>query len=671
MPSLLLRITACSAVVAALAGSSCGDDEAGIEALYVVPASLDELAGDTYFDHPYPSDLRLEGGFVRFTGYPNPREVPLLDEYTTFMNGKLAGFSPVAAGFMRFGGALDPASLPDPEQSKTAAGSVQLIDVDPDSPERYARRPIYATFRAQGGVYWSPNTLAFMPVPGFPLRFHNKYAIVVTDSVRGANDEPVVQAPVLGEVLGLAEPSTSAVRALASSWADSVAAVEKAGVPADRIVHFAVFTTNDPTDEYEAAAAALPTQVEAPTFDPGAWDLADQTVDFDEYRGMYGPSPNYQAGTLPFRTYGDGGSFVLDDSGVPQVVDTFDARFALTVPKAELCPPPANGYPIVLYAHGTGGSYRSFINDGTARNLAQRCMATMGVDQILHGTRPGAPSSDAEVNILFFNFNNVEAARTNVRQSGLDEVQRARLFTEAAATVPASVSNTGTEIRFDASKLMFFGHSQGSLNGPLFLAGSDAPRGAVLSGASAVIQITLLEKTKPDPSVAFLVKTIFLQLFPEEEEEVSLLYPPMTLAQTIVDPVDPVNYARYLVNEPMFGGPKSIYMTEGVGPDGEGDSYAPPRGCEALAMAMGLPIQAPIIHPPEDAAWGGLETVTIPAEGLSGNLAGGQASGVLAQWAPDTDDGHFVVFDIPGARAQSSEFLRLLAEDPKGRVPAP
>jgi hypothetical protein len=152
---------------------------------------------------------------------------------------------------------------------------------------------------------------------------------------------------------------------------------------------------------------------------------------------------------------------------------------------------------------------------------------------------------------------------------------------------------------------------------------------------------------------------------------VSLLYPPMTLAQTIVDPVDPVNYARYLAREPAFGPPKSIYMSEGVGPDGEGDSYAPPRGCEALAMAAGLPIQTPIIHPPEDAAWGGLEPVTIPAEGLSGNLGGGMASGVLAQWAPEEDDGHFVVFDIAGARAQSSEFLRLLAEDAKGRVPAP
>ena len=51
---------------------------------------------------------------------------------------------------------------------------------------------------------------------------------------------------------------------------------------------------------------------------------------------------------------------------------------------------PAGGYPIVLYAHGTGGDYRSFLDDGTGASLAQQCLASMGVDQIFHGTRPGA-----------------------------------------------------------------------------------------------------------------------------------------------------------------------------------------------------------------------------------------------------------------------------------------
>src|SRR5690606_35661071 len=119
--------------------------------------------------------------------------------------------------------------------------------------------------------------------------------------------------------------------------------------------------------------------------------------------------------------------------------------------------------------------YRSFIGDGTARALAQRCLASMGIDQVLHGTRPGAPpesdpNRDSKIELYFFNFENPLAARTHNRQATADVVQQARLFTESKAKIPASVSKTGADIAFDGSKVLFFGHSQGGLNGPLFLA---------------------------------------------------------------------------------------------------------------------------------------------------------------------------------------------------------
>ncbi len=663
----------CFALGALLCG--CGEETVDpftrVEAVYVVPESVTELSGDTFFDHPFPSDLRKVDGRIQMGGWPNPKNVPLLAEYIEFIDGKLDGFSPVAAGFMRFSAPLDPSTLPDAAGSLESSASVQLIDVDASSPERGSRRPIYVTFRRDPGVYWQANTLSFMPVPGFPLRPHTSYALVVTDAVKGEGGALVAQAQALSELLGVSSASSPAIEAASTALAEPIAAVSRAGVDLSKVVHFAAFTTGDPTEEFRAAAAALPSQVPAPTADPDAWELKNDGESFDEYLGVYGPSPNYQAGSLPFTSFGDGGGFVLDESGVAQVQDTFDLRFSISVPDAERCPMPAAGYPIVMYAHGTTGDYRSYVFDGTARSLTGQCMAVMGVDQIFHGTRPGAPDNDTTKQILFFNFNNVEAARTNVRQSGLDEVQRARLFTESDMRVPAFISTTETAIRFDASKLMFFGHSQGSLNGPLFLAGTDGVRGAVLSGASAVMQITLLEKTKPEPSIANLVKTIFLQLLLEEQEEVSLLYPPIAMAQTIVDSVDPQNYARFIIQEPAFGGPKSIYMTEGVGPDGIGDSYAPPRGCEALAMAMGLPLMEPAIHPFTDGVANIPELLSIPADGISGNLAGGAATGVLAQWTPDGGDGHFVVFDVQAATDQAAGFLRNLADDPVGRVPAP
>lgn len=659
----------------ALLPSACGElpasSESGVRSLWALPAGFEELAGERYFEHPWPSDLRNVEGKVSLRGWPNPRTVLLLDEYIGFIEGKLDGYSTLASGYLRFDGALDPASLPDPGEALEPGASVQLVDVDPDSPERGQRRRVLLQFVREPGVYWQANTLAFMPLPGFPLRPKTRYALVVTSAVRAEGGGPVEAASELRQALGLEASEGGVAEASRAQLAPIVAELEQAGVAASAIVHLTSFTTNDPAAEYLAAADALPSQIEAPTADPTRWELRQSTTYMDEYTGWYGPSPNYQQGKLPYSGFGDGGGFVLDPQGVPQVVNEFDLRFSLSVPNAAACPMPAGGYPIVLYAHGTTGDYRSYVADGTARSLTERCVASMGVDQILHGERPGAPANDTSIERLFFNFLNIEAARTNLRQSGLDEVQRARLYTESGLEVPAAISATGAAIRFDGDRLGFFGHSQGSLNGPLFLAGSDAAKGGVLSGASALIQITLVDKTEPAPSVATLVKSLVLQLNDEEAEEVTLLHPPLALAQTLVDPVDPAVYARYLVREPHTGAPKSIYQTEGIAPDGTGDSYAPPRGCEAFAMAIGLPIAEPVVRFPPDATWGGLERVSIPAEGLSGNLAGGAATGALAQFDPGSRDGHFVVFDVPEARAQAAGFLASLLSGAPGTIPAP
>ncbi len=194
-----------------------------------------------------------------------------------------------------------------------------------------------------------------------------------------------------------------------------------------------------------------------------------------------------------------------------------------------------------------------------------------------------------------------------------------------------------------------------------------------MSGSGGMISIALLEKTEPQPSVAAVVKTLFLALNPEEEAELDLFHPALSLAQTIVDVVDPLNYARFAVNEPRPGfAPKSYLMTEGINPDGTGDSYAPPHGIEALALAIGLPLMEPYQRPIAELSWGGPQPVAIPPDGLTGNLANGAASGVLAQWAvAPGSDGHFVVYDVNAAKGHASKFLRNLAREPEGRVSPP
>jgi hypothetical protein len=244
-------------------------------------------------------------------------------------------------------------------------------------------------------------------------------------------------------------------------------------------------------------------------------------------------------------------------------------------------------------------------------------------------------------------------------------------------TVPASISYTGKTIAFDGSSLPFFGHSEGSLSGSMYLAADDESRGGVLSGSGSMITIALLEKTSPMPSVAQAVETL-LELthsLPDggtEASELNLFHPVLNFAQAMIDTTDPVHYVGDIFQHPrMVFAPKSVYQTEGVNPDGTGDTYAPPQGIEVGSVATGLPRQAPGVHTIVEAAWGGLGDVTVPSGGLSGNLAGGMASGVLAQFVPPPGvDGHFVVFDVPQAAAQAAGFCQALTTNPHGKVPA-
>jgi hypothetical protein len=674
-------------MLAIVAGGACSSSSGtsttpaattGTQALWIAPASLAQLSDVHFYDHPWPSDLRRDpDGTIHVVGFYNPRDVLLLSTYITEAQGLLPGFSPTAAMYLRFTGDIDPSTLPlDPPHSVMPSSSVQLVNVDPMSPEHGKRHLLETFFWPQpDGVYWLADTLAVRPALGYPMLPNTKYALVVTTAVKAADGSTLTPSSDLAEVLGT-KSLEARVQAAHDLYAPAVADLAAQGIPATSIVHLAVFTTNDPTADLFSVIDDVHANVPAPTVDATTWMPTDQTADYDVYEGYYGPSPNYQDGVPPYNN--SGGSFVFLN-GKPQLQNTFKQKFALVVPNAQKCPMPASGYPIMLYAHGTGGDYRSIVDEGNSFGdlLAQHCMASMGINQIFSGDRPGSPglsdpNYEGDEDLLFFNVNNLLAARTNGRQGAVDVEQQARLFTQTKMTVPASVSRTQTVISFDATKLVFVGHSEGGLNGPLFLAGDDQALGGVLSGSGAMITVALLEKTSPMPSVAATVKTVLELTTPSEAAELNLFHPVLNMAQTIVDATDPVNYARYIFQSPRPGfAPKSILQTEGVNPDGTGDTYAPPLGIEIHSVALGLPRETPGVHTIVQAAWGGLGDVTVPAAGLQGNLAGGKASGVLGQFVPaPNDDGHFVAFDVPAAHAQVGQFCQNLAANPLGLVPA-
>lgn len=631
---------------------ACADDPGDAHALFVLPRD----GSEGFFDLPFPNDVRRRpDGRPDLTGFPNPTRNAFVALYVDAISRRLDGFATNGATYLRFSRAVDTTTLPaTPDESIEPDAGVFLIDVDPESPAFGARHPIVVRYQDCATRYWPAHTVALRPVYGLPLASARRYAAVVTKRVRPLRGGEFVRDADFDALVG--GGGDAAVEAARAIYDDVFDVLGAHGVAMDEVLAVSVFTTQDAVGELIAVRDWMVAEFPAPELVDDSLSVVRNAPNYTEITGRYGPSPIFQEGELPYAK--TGGALQVGNDGVPTVHGTFDARFTLTIPNGAM---PDQGYPVVLYAHGTGGDHRSFVRDETAAKLAALGFAAMGVDQIHHGER-NPTSSDPS--ILFFNFMNPDAARDNNRQSALDLVQQARLVPNLRIPVEI-VNRDGMEVRFDARSVYFMGHSQGGLNGPIFLAIDDGARGGVLSAASGVLTPSLIHKHEPFP-IPELVRvalalpgstaaTAFaLEGFNEE-------HPIATLVQTWIEAADGSNYAAMIARSPREGFmPKSVLMTEGLA-----DEYAPPASIEALAGAMGAPLIEPV-HRAVDA----LRLSDIPsfAPPVTANVAGGLATMGLLQFP---HDGHFAVFDNPVAAAQVFGFFQSLAGGGIGTIPPP
>jgi dienelactone hydrolase len=478
--------------------------------------------------------------------------------------------------------------------------------------------------------------MSALPYPGFPLDEGTTYALVITSRLHSADGTPLVGTSDWDAVSAKSPPGDPALAAAQTAYAKLWAYLDQPGGDerAD-VVSAAVFTTQRPTaimpllrKKVWSMAAPKPTTLAR----------SGATADYIEYDGTF-PGPNFQAGTAPYSS--DGGQIELGADGLPVVQHTENLRFAITVPVGTK---PAGGWPLVIYAHGTGGSYQSFINDGTATRLAKQGLAVISMDQVLNAIRDPANNPDFD----FFNVQNPQAARCNTVQGAADDFSLLRL-----AEGIDYVDPMGGEVTFDPARYYFFGHSQGGLTGPPFLAAEPRVKGAVLSGAGAVLYLSLLTKTKP-VDVASIVATAIRDPSLDQND------PILAILQMWIEQSDPANYGPHLVRAPLPNPEgqgampaKPIYQSEGFD-----DSYAPPPTIEAFATSIGGSQVMPTIAPIEGLSLRGQQVLNAP---VMDNLDG--VTTVLLQYHQATgSDGHFVVFDVPAAEQQSSQFLGTLAK---------
>jgi len=608
-------------------GVDCPDDAGAFRIYFEVPRPGNPPAD--FFRLPFPSDARVSAsGALNMDDFPRPGlsalGVDLVSLYVDALVEDFNGFSSVGAVTFRFSGELDFGTIGE------NAENMHFINVTPGSEDYGNDRSRSYSYTDAKGLYACQHQLVVGNRPYQPLLPGETYAVYVTTSVRSMTGETPVQDTDMAAMLSGARPTGD--DALANAWdkhqyfrdylaAESIAPATIAGV--------AVFTVQDTTGPVEALATAvegtpLPELknltlcdgvATSPCDDGDSRTCGSVNDDYYEIHGRY-TVPIYQEGTTPYATPADGGKISFP-GGVPTQHGTADVCFAITIPKGATMP--ANGWPLVIYAHGTGGSFKGAITNGVAAALANASQPTavFAYDGVVHGERRAGNPRDEDS--LMFNIINPAAARDNNLQGGVDVLQALRLGEIAAVNVSGVAS-----FSFDAANIYYFGHSQGSNVGVPAIAVSDRAKGAIFSGAGAYLTSGILNKTSPVDAKAGLEFLI--------GEEITESHPLMTIWQTYFDRADTVNFAPLILSRPPAGlSAKHVFMSWG-----KGDTYSP--NLNIMVRTLGIPIADPTVVQ-------SIQGVSTASRPISENRAtlDGLRTAACFQYDPDgAYDGHFV-----------------------------
>jgi hypothetical protein len=270
--------------------------------------------------------------------------------------------------------------------------------------------------------------------------------------------------------------------------------------------------------------------------------------------------------------------------------------------------------------------------------------AVLGFDQVGHGPRRGS-RQDVHPNDIVFNFANPSSGRGTMAQGAADLFS----ITRFAKGLPAG-GGTGLP-PLDASRLAFWGHSQGASEGGLFLAFDRSLEVAVLTGASGSLADSLTSKKAP----VNIADGLPLALG-EPPGSVNAFHPVVALLSSWTDPVDALHFARFAAvtpaKPPLAASARHFFMAWG-----KGDLFTPSAVQRQYAQASSAAFVGPRVE----------EFDPMPLMSVQGNITMPRTvTSAVRQYDAPGYDGHFVAFQNPTAK---QDVVRFISRAVRGEVP--
>lgn len=586
--------------------------------------SMDPTLAGGFFQAPWPSDTRRKpDGSLDLTGFPGRSTIALADIVIGRGEAATKGFGTNSGVFLRATGEIDPVTLPlwAPNSVRRRA-SAMLIDLDhPGS----GLVPILVDVKATGTALRPSNLITLLPYPGHPLRPSTRYGVALFDGIRDTSGDRLAPSPLIAALDGSAPGGVAPATwtQLREDRDDVIAAVRARTLwhPSD-LIAFSAFTTQDPTFEMDAlaaAVAALPTPtVLSRTPDTGPCPEGGQSHTTGRLA-----LPKWQEGTRPFLNEGGGIVVGGDGKAVQQGVEMGSSGTGVLLDMAIPCgPSPANGWPILLWVNGTGGSAK-------ATPISQLGptppYAILSIAPLYSGDRlVSAPAPFNTPELQFFNYLNPLAGRTNILQQAADVLYLKRIA-QNLALAPGEAGGTATSL--DASKVVMAGHSQGATSLPLTLAEDPTVDGGFLSAGGGGLYHSIVHRAD--------VRALVDGLLGAAPGELDMFHPYPQVLQTFAEAGDATNYGAAITNDVV------LYA-------GLRDGCTSIETAVTLATAMGVPVVTPSYRQP---LFGPILPITVssPFEPatvnapVTQNLAGGTRTGAMVV----VDAGHFGASNYP------------------------
>ncbi len=627
----------------------------------------------TFFDFPYPSDVRLnaEGG-PDSTGFPNPEENVQIKSIVNIV-GKRKGFPVTPVAYFRFSEAVTKGDL-----NKVIAGSkdasVMLIDIDQSSKKWGTLYPVVAV-QLLPGTYVVKNTLAVSVYPGVVLEPKRKYAFVVMQSYQDANGKLLGIPLVLNQLKMGETPQGSMGQKLQTLYQPLWKTLEKIGVESKGVAAATVFTTGETVAEMEKISLALKKK-----YKPEITDLKLDPDDGDHPRfcELLGKivQPQFQKGIPPFNKEG---LFVFDKDGVPIKQREKELPVVITIPKK---PMPADGYPLMMYVHGSGGLSSQGVDRGKQTAPGGPNKKGEGPAHVVAAFGVGTVTTAMPVNpervkgasaIAYINIQNLAAFRDLFRQGViearilLDAMLRLRIDPKVLASCKGATLPKGeTHYRFSNKRLTLMGQSMGAMYTNMIGAVEPRFRAVLPTGAGGFWSFFVFH------SNVSLLKEPLVRSLMQSREVLTYVHPAMHMFQTAIEGSEPLVYIPHLARRPLPGHePRHIFQ-----PVGQSDSYFKEAVLDVLALAYGNQQAGKEIWPELQKrlkVMGRDGFAKYPIKLNRTSEGGKKFTGVVAQYVPDTisKSGHYVAFQLDEVIHQYSCFLKTFVETGVAVVPAP